>query len=359
MANGRGLHPAFSFAASIILVGGMLYLLEASLEVTERLPVIETVMVPISVEPAPPLNAEGASGQPIGLVAGDRTSMKPLDARPLRAEFHAQRFMPDMPEARTALSEYAFLSPPTEIKSTIPADMIDAPTAAVIDVVKLVPGHAVGESHEIPIPVADILPSPIVGIAPKEAAPQPPPVAKALPPDRTVFVREVQISASTPDPVDGDGPTPELVARKLAPDPDLPVRRPAPPKSTAEAAERIPAPTTRQALVSTRQHAKPMTLGPAEAPRTQTKTVATSAGYQAKVWSALARSKPRAGKQGSATVSFGINAAGGLAFVRIGRSSGDPRLDQLALGTVRAAAPFPPPPDALSSRPYTIRIDFN
>ena len=79
-------------------------------------------------------------------------------------------------------------------------------------------------------------------------------------------------------------------------------------------------------------------------------------GYQAKIWSALARKKPKAGERGSTTVVFGIGGTGALTFVRVGRSSGNSRLDQLALGTVRNAAPYPAPVGGPQS--YSIRIDF-
>lgn len=78
--------------------------------------------------------------------------------------------------------------------------------------------------------------------------------------------------------------------------------------------------------------------------------------YAATVWSALARHKPRAGQRGSTTVVFAIGDNGALRTVRVGRSSGNTRLDQLALTTVRNAAPYPPPPSGAVS--YTIRIDF-
>ena len=77
---------------------------------------------------------------------------------------------------------------------------------------------------------------------------------------------------------------------------------------------------------------------------------------RAKVWAALARHKPRAGVRGSATVVFSIGENGGLRGVKVGRSSGNARIDQLALQTVRSAAPYPPPPSGVAS--YTIRIDF-
>ena len=56
-------------------------------------------------------------------------------------------------------------------------------------------------------------------------------------------------------------------------------------------------------------------------------------------------------------MTFAIGPGGGLRSARISGSSGDFQLDQMALQTVRNAAPFPPPPDPASSS-YTIRIYF-
>ncbi len=94
--------------------------------------------------------------------------------------------------------------------------------------------------------------------------------------------------------------------------------------------------------------AKPVTA-PASTPRL------SGAAYSRQVWAALARSKPRAGQKGSATVVFSIGASGSVGSVRIARSSGNSRIDQLALSTVRRAA-FPAPPSGGTS--FSIRIDF-
>ena len=103
-----------------------------------------------------------------------------------------------------------------------------------------------------------------------------------------------------------------------------------------------------------------MSLAPADKPSISLSKVPTSrpnaSGYRAKVWSALARHKPKAGQRGSTTVVFAIGDNGALRGLRVGRSSGNTRLDQLALATVRNAAPYPPPPSGAVS--YTIRIDF-
>ena len=110
------------------------------------------------------------------------------------------------------------------------------------------------------------------------------------------------------------------------------------------------------------QQWKPMALAPADKPSAsltqgQPKRLA-GASYNAKIWSALARHKPNAGERGSTTVTFAIGSSGALRFVRVSQSSGNSRLDQLALATVRGAAPFPPPP-AVNDAAYTIRIDFH
>jgi protein TonB len=109
---------------------------------------------------------------------------------------------------------------------------------------------------------------------------------------------------------------------------------------------------------------KPMALAPADKPSLslmQSEPKKPDArGYSANIWSTLARRKPNAGQLGSTTVTFAIGPAGALRFVRVSRSSGNARLDQLALATVRAGAPFPPPPvlkDGTAA--YTIRIDFH
>ena len=101
-----------------------------------------------------------------------------------------------------------------------------------------------------------------------------------------------------------------------------------------------------------------MALAPADKPvAKQPAAKLSGAAYSSKVWSALARHKPRAGQSGSATVMFTVGASGALGGVRIGQSSGNSRIDQLALATVRGAAPFPPPPSGPAS--FSIRIDFH
>lgn len=53
---------------------------------------------------------------------------------------------------------------------------------------------------------------------------------------------------------------------------------------------------------------------------------------------------------GTAVVEFRVDAAGRIAALRLGRSSGDTLLDAEALALVQRAAPVPPPPDGQALR---------
>jgi periplasmic protein TonB len=100
-------------------------------------------------------------------------------------------------------------------------------------------------------------------------------------------------------------------------------------------------------------HWKPMALAPSN-------KLSSGSAYDARVWASLARHKPRVGQSGSTMVCFVIGANGVLRSVRVSGSSGNARLDQMALETVRKAAPFPPAPKDKSAAAlsYAIRISF-
>jgi protein TonB len=100
----------------------------------------------------------------------------------------------------------------------------------------------------------------------------------------------------------------------------------------------------------------PQLLGKAQKPASRPGKKPNGSAYGAKVYAALARHKPRAVQRGSTTVTFEIGASGVLGDVRVRQSSGNARLDQMALQMVHDVAPFPPPPSGASS--YTIQIDF-
>lgn len=196
-----------------------------------------------------------------------------------------------------------------------------------------------------------------------------------------------QAPAQTPEeikvPEEPAGVDDSTSSIKTAPDivPPLPSRRPATPIKTAEiivpqegqeASSHSPASSDERRNDDTApQRWRPMALAPADAdiPATpklsspapkDTKPTMSTAAHRSKVWSALARSKPLAGARGSATVTFSIGANGALRGARIAKSSGNAKIDQAALATVRQAGPFPPPPGLKSgAASYSIRMDFH
>jgi protein TonB len=206
-----------------------------------------------------------------------------------------------------------------------------------------------------------------------ETSPEPEPQHEAQEP----APEDVQVSE--PDaPISGDAgassatpeaePTPGIA-------PPLPSRRPAAIRTAEIVVAQEKATPRQSASVEQRndevppQRWRPMALAPADtptppklsppAPKQASSGGLSAAAHQSKVWSALARHKPRAGQRGSTTVTFAIGASGGLRGARIAKSSGNAKIDQMALATVRNAAPFPPPPSLKSgAASYTIRIDF-
>jgi protein TonB len=83
--------------------------------------------------------------------------------------------------------------------------------------------------------------------------------------------------------------------------------------------------------------------------------------YMASVRARIARHKVSVyGARGKAVVTFALNTAGELKFVRLAKSSENERLDQAALATIRKAAPFlPPPPEIPPTQTYSIPIYAN
>jgi protein TonB len=65
----------------------------------------------------------------------------------------------------------------------------------------------------------------------------------------------------------------------------------------------------------------------------------------------------REGTEGSVTLAFLVDPRGRLRDERVAASSGNFRLDQIALGQLRSAAPFPAPPQH-KARPFTIRLTY-
>jgi protein TonB len=193
--------------------------------------------------------------------------------------------------------------------------------------------------------------APQVAEAKEVATPTPAPVVDEPDASSTSKLAEAESTSKAPetakaDPVVANVPLPTRKPKVVA-------AKPIAPRVEPEAKE---------ATVEPKPRWTPMALAPADKdivakPQLEPKRAESASGYNATIWSALARHKPRAGKAGSAVVTFAIGPAGALRSARISGSSGDARLDQMALQTVRSAAPFPPPPNPASAS-YTIRIYF-
>jgi protein TonB len=156
-------------------------------------------------------------------------------------------------------------------------------------------------------------------------------------------------------------PEPAKEAKSAEPAPEpvpvaKPVRReekPAPKSTPAEAPkETAAAPTQGRGLFG-----RPMSLGFGRGAAKPSAGKVSSGRYAANVRAAIGRHRPRAAGGGSATVAFVIGPGGGLQGAKILRSSGRPAADQAAIATVRAAAPFAPPPPGVKST-FSIRIYF-
>lgn len=84
---------------------------------------------------------------------------------------------------------------------------------------------------------------------------------------------------------------------------------------------------------------------------------AASSAYARQVWARIAARRPR-GLPGARTarIGFRLDASGRLTTLRLVSSSGRPDFDRAALASVRAAAPFPPPPAGLDSTALDFEI---
>lgn len=82
--------------------------------------------------------------------------------------------------------------------------------------------------------------------------------------------------------------------------------------------------------------------------------------YAVRLWSHIASRRPPGIRlEGTTTVIFDLTRTGELGNVSIAERSGNPMLDRLALRTVRGAAPFPAPPEALDDGQLRFTIPFS
>ncbi len=273
-----------------------------------------------------------------------------------------------VPDAATESEGTADNETPAEVALSEPAapvasDKSDAAADQIGEMLTTLPPRVIAsdKSNAATDQIADML----TALPPAPPAP-PAPVASDKSNAATIEVAAV-LAATKPAPaaVAVVAPPPPLPKRKPAEGPSVPKVAALPasqPEKPAKPAETKPD-AAQQEVAQPREDAapwKPMALAPADKPSIALSKAPTArpsgSAYARPVWSARARHKPKAGPRGSTTVVFAIGENGALRGLRVGRSSGNTRLDQLALATVRNAAPYPPPPSGAVS--YTIRIDL-
>jgi protein TonB len=283
--------------------------------------------------PVSPAPADAASSKPSPEMANEPVEKAEADAPPSEAT--------PSPE----IKEKPIASAPEQVTPVVEPSEAPKPVepAATADAEVTTPAEPQMAEAEQAADFTPITPAPIA-IEPK--APSTPKLAEAdSTPQSAQSVKADPVPPSVPLPA--KKPEPPVNAKKLKPA----AKQQA---ATAEAEEQ-------QAATESKPRWAPMALAPADKdtvgkPKVAPKR-ADAGSYNGRIWSALARHKPRTGKSGSATVTFSIGPAGGVRSVKVSGSSGDSQLDQMALQTVRNAAPFPPPPDPASAS-YTIRIYF-
>ncbi|OLS50084.1 energy transducer TonB [Rhodovulum sulfidophilum] len=179
------------------------------------------------------------------------------------------------------------------------------------------------------------------------AAPEPPPEPERRP-DPRPEVRQAR--ADTPRPVERPDPKPEPTpAPKPAPASQQPVRAAASQSSDMQQAEKAAG-----AGGAARGRA-----GEASAATRDPGRVATlMAQWGAAIRARIQRRVPEGAGRGAALVELTVSARGTLVSVRVVRSSGNARLDGLALAAVRQAGRFPAAPAGLGdgARSFSLEV---
>ena len=138
---------------------------------------------------------------------------------------------------------------------------------------------------------------------------------------------------------------------------------PRPAGLSAQSEQSPTTPSAPSALPDTTASAIIRPIVPAMSPKPEMPAVASTSlldAYRQQLWAIIAAHRPPGVHlDGEVGIRFMLDPDGALRSAAVARSSGDPMMDRLALGTVRRAAPFPkPPPDGSGSLTVEIRFRF-
>lgn len=219
-----------------------------------------------------------------------------------------------------------------------------------------------------PAPAAEpVRPAPpeLLAPAPSATAARPDAPAPALPADAPPAeapraAPAQAVAAPSPDASERAGAAETVAATDPeAAAPDRSLRPPLRPERRAEAAPPAPrgnADRSARAGAETGRRQAEAARSAAQEGRAGSVGNAAASNYPGEVLRRIARvPRPSVGLRGSAMVAFTVSGSGGLASVSVARSSGAARLDRAALDVVRAAAPFPAPPEG-ARRSFSIEI---
>lgn len=194
--------------------------------------------------------------------------------------------------------------------------------------------------------------------APADAAATAMSVAQTLPVPTTAPQAPATAEPVKAEPPEPESPSPDAVL-KAAVEQDRPKPEPEPdtPKEQAPREQTFSTPQM-AAAASAMATASVDTAAPA--PQA---AMSASAGnmvrYANKIRSRLAARRPAGiGTRGKVVVTFTIGNGGAVEAIAVAETSGQPRLDRLAVASIRDAAPFPVPPDLANPNQRTFSIPF-
>lgn len=212
--------------------------------------------------------------------------------------------------------------------------LFHAALIAVILRASIMPVGMDGSENRIDIEL--ISPPPLAEPAQPAAEPEPP---KVVEPEKPKPIPEKP--KEPPQPV-----KPKPIPRPLIPDNDVP---PNPQPEPASAAVSMSAATS-----DAPQPALPAAPATGHAGGEE-----AMQAYARTLWAQIISHKPRGIRfQGTVMLSFSLSTSGDLLSAEVSRSSGMGSLDQAALGALKDAAPFPPPPPGLSAGQLSFTIPF-
>lgn len=218
--------------------------------------------------------------------------------------------------------------------------------------VALVPPGAAASAEPAPEPLAPEAPPPS---SPPTLSPPPPSPPTPVP--RRPVVRAVSPARALAPPSRPRRPAPVAAALEARPEtrPEEPLEEPAAPAVAATAGDATPVAVAAATPEPAAAAARSQPAGPPGLTREQALNA-----YSHALWQRIAARRPKGVHvRGTTLVAFSVAADGHLRAATIKRSSGNADLDRLALATIEAANPFPPPPVGLAAGPLSFAIPFD